>query len=518
MRSGGSRKLPWASGQRQRAPPGAALHLHHAAADTSRMPPCPHASAPLGRLAAALCVALLCLGCGAARGAPVEAADAAEPAEPRDRAPVSAALARATFDSAWRTIGATYYDAAMGGRDWGAVRDTLGPRADRARTLRELRAVLRALAGATGESHFGLLARDDTAGVAAGGAPAGRRAGYTGLVLRALDGGLVVAAVEPDSPAASAGVRAGWWLEAVDGVAVAAEASRRSRPGPAALRRVLRVQARVDGAAGTVARLAFRDADGRAAAALVARTPPPGRTARYGSLGEVSARLVHERATLVGGGCALVVRFDRWLPVLLPDLEAAMAEAARCRGVVLDLRGNTGGVAGMSMAVAGHFVDSATVLGVLRVRAGHYRYVAEPRRAAADGRPAAPFPGPLAVLVDGHAASTSEFLAAGLQEAGRARLFGERTAGQALPALLLPLPTGDLLLHVVADFTTPAGRRVEGRGASPDEPVPLRRADLLAGRDAPRAAALAWIAAQRGRRAPDPVAAVPAGEPAGPRR
>ncbi len=55
------------------------------------------------------------------------------------------------------------------------------------------------------------------------------------------------------------------------------------------------------------------------------------------------------------------------------------------------------------------------------------------------------------------------------------------------------LPTGDVLLHVIADFVAPDGRRVEGRGVIPDEPVPLRREDLLAGRDAPLEAALRWI-------------------------
>jgi carboxyl-terminal processing protease len=55
------------------------------------------------------------------------------------------------------------------------------------------------------------------------------------------------------------------------------------------------------------------------------------------------------------------------------------------------------------------------------------------------------------------------------------------------------LPDGDILMHVVADFTLPSGARIEGRGAIPDELVPLTRTDLLAGRDAPLAAALRWI-------------------------
>ena len=65
--------------------------------------------------------------------------------------------------------------------------------------------------------------------------------------------------------------------------------------------------------------------------------------------------------------------------------------------------------------------------------------------------------------------------------------------GQALPALFDRLPNGDVLIHAYGDFVTADGTRLEGRGVIPDELVPLLREDLLAGRDAPLEAALAWI-------------------------
>jgi C-terminal processing protease CtpA/Prc len=48
-------------------------------------------------------------------------------------------------------------------------------------------------------------------------------------------------------------------------------------------------------------------------------------------------------------------------------------------------------------------------------------------------------------------------------------------------------------MHVVADFVTPDGTRIEGRGVLPDEVVPLTRSDVVANRDAPLEAALRWI-------------------------
>jgi carboxyl-terminal processing protease len=104
-----------------------------------------------------------------------------------------------------------------------------------------------------------------------------------------------------------------------------------------------------------------------------------------------------------------------------------------------------------------------------------------------------PFSGNLAILVDGLSASTSEMFAAAMQALGRARIFGERTAGQALPAMATRLPNGDVLMHVVADFVSPDGSRIEGRGVMPDEAAPLTQADVVNGRDAPLAAAIRWI-------------------------
>ena len=80
-----------------------------------------------------------------------------------------------------------------------------------------------------------------------------------------------------------------------------------------------------------------------------------------------------------------------------------------------------------------------------------------------------------------------------MQSIGRARVFGQTSMGQALPALFDKLPNGDVLIHAWGDFVTGTGVRIEGRGVVPDVPVALTRESLLEGRDATLEAALAWI-------------------------
>jgi carboxyl-terminal processing protease len=89
-----------------------------------------------------------------------------------------------------------------------------------------------------------------------------------------------------------------------------------------------------------------------------------------------------------------------------------------------------------------------------------------------------------------------------MQSLGRARVFGQPSMGQALPALFARLPNGDVLIHAYGDFVTADGTRLEGRGVIPDQVVALSRQALLDGRDRALDAALAWIdaAAPVGRR------------------
>jgi carboxyl-terminal processing protease len=106
------------------------------------------------------------------------------------------------------------------------------------------------------------------------------------------------------------------------------------------------------------------------------------------------------------------------------------------------------------------------------------------------------YPGPLAILVDGLSLSTSEVMAGGMQDIGRARVFGTRTGGAALPSLIERLPNGDGFQFAVANYISASGRVLEGQGVIPDEEVSLDRATLLAGKDPVIEAAVRWIESQ----------------------
>ena len=128
----------------------------------------------------------------------------------------------------------------------------------------------------------------------------------------------------------------------------------------------------------------------------------------------------------------------------------------------------------MIMGLAGHFLDAPVTLGVIKTRDSELNLVSNPRRVSADGKsPVTPFGGRLAVLVDGGSYSASEIFSAGMQSVKRARVFGTRTAGGALPAVLERLPGGDVLQYAIGDFTT--ARATASRAAASSPTTPLHR-------------------------------------------
>lgn len=415
--------------------------------------------------------------------------------------PIDSALAVATFDSAWSTINRTYYDSTFRGIDWPGVRSELRPRAAASRTVGELRATIRSMLARMGESHFGLIPAEiakATGDTDEDESDADAVAGDVGIEVRIVEGAPVVWRIDSGGPAYAAGVRTGWIIGAVDGFSVApAVTAAMALPDPRDRNEAFRLagarlRQRLDGDSGATVSAAFIDGVGRSIQLEITRRREPGEIARFGNLPPLNVMLTRSRIP-AASGCVGYINFNIWLTPISAAFDSTMQELSDCRGIVLDLRGNPGGIAGLSMGIAGYFVDSIVPLGMLKTRRNELRLVTNPRRVSLSGRVVRVYDRPLAILVDRESVSTSEIFAAGMQYLGRARVFGDTTSGQALPALMKRLPNDDVLMHVFSDYTLPDGTRLEVRGVIPDQLRPLTRADLLAGRDAVLLDAVDWL-------------------------
>jgi len=174
------------------------------------------------------------------------------------------------------------------------------------------------------------------------------------------------------------------------------------------------------------------------------------------------------RATLATEAVTVTPRKDGPTLIKIDAFSAGVGEqVARAakdapRGVLLDLRGNSGGLVTEAVAVASVFLDG----GLVATYDVHGVQQALYATAGGDVRV------PLVVLVDGGTMSAAELLAGALQDRGRAVIMGSSTFGKGSVQMPSTLPDGSVAELTVGHYHLPTGRGVDGKGITPDVQVP----------------------------------------------
>ncbi len=407
------------------------------------------------------------------------------PATPESAADARTATRRAILDAAWRIVRDKHYDKTLGGLDWNAVRAKYEPLALAAPSDAAFYRVANQMIGELGQSHMliagpGAQDEDDDDANQPKQEPAivdTDAIGDPGLTVRVIDGRPTITRVRAGSSADHAGLTAGYVVTQIAGRPLGAprEPARPLRPVEErfAIRRA--AQRRLQGAPGTRVSIAYLDDHDRPGNAVLVRDPPRSAAVRLGHLPPLYPEVRAYEIGAVG-----VVSFNVFLvQPILEDVKKAISRfvAHHVRAIVLDLRGNPGGQGAMAIPIAALFVSDPVTMGTLHFRDFAQTFTARPEMGAV------PFTGPLAILTDEGSASAAEILAAGLQESKRAIVVGDTTLGAVLPSVIEALPAGAVMQYVVADFKTPKGIALEGRGVQPDRRVVETRAALRGGRD-----------------------------------
>jgi len=403
-----------------------------------------------------------------------------------------------SFEYVWRTIRDKHWDPRLGGLDWEAVYHEFRPRVEASESIEQSRQLMNEMISRLGQSHFGVVPSmiyREMGGNASDALDYPAGAGESGLDVRCLDGHILVTSVYPDYPAGRLKIEPGWEIVKIRDRSPAAlvekieETYRDSTQLQYHLRRA--ILARLSGDIGEQVPVSFLDGRNEERTLRIGLSRPRGNRVGFGHLPPqfvwIERRMLEEKIGYVA--------FNFFLDPtnVMREFGDAVQSFRHGAGIIIDLRGNPGGIGAMSMGMAGWFIsEPGKRLGTMYMRDTNLKFVVIPR--------AATFSGPLAILVDGCSVSTSEIFAGGLQDLGRARIFGSRTAGAALPSVFERLPNGDGFQYAVANYLSEGGRPLEGRGVTPDEEVALTRAALLSGTDPVLEKARAWILRQAGHR------------------
>jgi carboxyl-terminal processing protease len=393
------------------------------------------------------------------------------------------------FEQVWKLINEKYYDAGFNGVNWREVHDRYRPRLTDVHTDSEFYNLLKQMTGELHDAHTRFRSPDERERTNR------LQAVNPGLGIAEIDGAPVVVSVEPQSDAERAGIEPGMIVSTVNGLAFAQEVARaqaevgNSSSGRATT--LLTYYWLFSGEPGTSMRIGLIRADG----------------SRFDTV--LTRRVVTEAPTLVPKSLPSGYTYLA-LPVFDDDtvkqLKAMLAKYKNAPGLILDLRGNTGGDFRAVLNAASYFFPEKASFGKVIARSGKkpsliLRILGVPADLNVGDAGESAYTGPVVILVNEGSASGAELFAAGMQESERAAIVGRQTCGCLLASVRHNVKGGGEVDVSEFNVLTAKGRRLEGTGVLPDVAVPLTLEDVRERHDATLRQAVAILHTSSGSRA-----------------
>ena len=393
-----------------------------------------------------------------------------------------------SFDKVWSSIKETHWDPELGGLDWDACREEFRPSLEDAAHVNKVRAAMAKLIAKLEQSHFVVIPKEvygsDDKQQESGN-------GWSGIEYRFSDEGAVIVEINENSPASSAGLKPGQRMTAIgdeDLLTPQQLVSKENISERVALEiAYAKTSANLSGPVGAERKLEIENVDGSSSEVTLSLAELPGDWVGFGNLPKMNLQIETKMLENNIGYISLSIFLGP--SQVMEKISTFVKQNPGAAGMIIDIRGNPGGIGAMAGGIAGWFAESdQQKLGTMTLRNGNFKLIAFKQKGA--------YQGPVAVLVDDRSASTSEIFASGMQKSGRAKVFGQTTAGAALPAMIEILPNGDRFLHAFAALEDLEGEPIEGIGVIPDQQVPLDRQNLSTGIDPVLQAAVDWISSK----------------------
>ena len=257
-----------------------------------------------------------------------------------------------------------------------------------------------------------------------------------GMRIEEVRRGLEVVSVFERSPAERAGIRQGAIITDVNGESIAGQSSEIAT-------------AKIKGPPGTSVRLTLSEPGGKKPRTITVKRE------------RISVPTVESKLETVEGKKLGVVELLTFSSGAHGELRAAIDKLLEqgAQGIVLDLRGNGGGLLREAVLVSSIFIENGDVVSTDGRNRGRQTFPAEGD--SVDPRL------PVVVLVDGGSASASEIVAGALRDRKRAVLVGEKTFGKGVFQEVEPLSNGGALDLTVGRYYLPGGENISTRGIVP---------------------------------------------------
>ncbi len=170
------------------------------------------------------------------------------------------------------------------------------------------------------------------------------------------------------------------------------------------------------------------------------------------------------------------IRISSFIGVDTPaEFIVALNRLKDTKGLILDLRGNSGGLFQNAIVISNLFMNDGVIVNVIARQGKKNTYKAENEGCIYDN--------PLVVLIDENSASASEILSSALKDNKRAVLVGTRTYGKGLVQKVFALPNKSGMNLTIARYLTPKGVDINKKGIEPDYIVNFKHSDFITNND-----------------------------------
>jgi C-terminal processing protease CtpA/Prc len=386
------------------------------------------------------------------------------------------------FDRVWMTINESFYDDTFGGRDWRKIAEKYRHKVIHASTDKDFFVGLNTMLFELRVSHIGVIPDEHPEWI---GAPSSFAGGEVGLDIRIISDQMVVTRRSPKLGRQVPDLRPGTVITAINGLRLADFIAAVSEPPVPAIPQLMLATERA-------ARELYRD-PGETVEILYLSDSGEERSASVTAFTRGSAIEIIEgippvyvdfEARLLEPNIGYI-RFNSFHPTLTDRIVSAIDDFRDSAGIILDVRGNSGGDFTVRRAIVESVIQKRTLVWEYHNRFGVDEIILDP----IDN----PYSGPLVVLVDELSASSAEELAGALQALGRATVIGNPTAGLVLVAAVERLEIGATLVYPSAQTRFVNGFAPEGKGIMPDIIVAPDISRLRNGVDVPLDTAITLV-------------------------
>lgn len=153
----------------------------------------------------------------------------------------------------------------------------------------------------------------------------------------------------------------------------------------------------------------------------------------------------------------------------------ALENTRNTKGLILDLRGNTGGLLTNAVFIANLFIEKGKLVSIVGRNGYRYDVMAQDTNFQVEK--------PIILLVNGASASASEILSGAMKDYHKAKIIGTKTFGKGMVQKIIPMPNQTGLNLTIAKYLTPKGKDINKKGISPDLEVKFTMNDIKANKD-----------------------------------